>query len=87
MPSSVALLDVTAIVLLLVAIRLMPSTEVVEEIVPRLLKEVSLIFQLFDEVAVLEELLLVVVVVVLEELLLEEELLVEGQEACSKYHI
>lgn len=91
MPSSVADEDVTDIVLLLVAIRLRPSTDVVEEIVPKLLKEVSLIFQLFEDVAVLEE-LLVVVVEVEELLLVLEELLelledVEGHEACSKYHI
>ena len=87
MPSSVADEDVTDIVLLLVAIRLRPSTDVVEEIVPKLLKEVSLIFQLFEDVAVLEELLVAVVEV--EELLLVLELLedVEGHEACSKYHI
>lgn len=86
MPSSVALLDVTDIVLLLVAIKLMPSTVVVEEMVPRLLKEVSDIFQLFEDVAVLE----LEEVEELEELELEElELLedVEGQDASSKYHI
>ena len=82
MPSSVAELDVTDIVLLLVAIRLKPSIVCVDEIVPRLLKFVSDIFQLFDDVAV--ELVVLVVLDELDELL---ELLVEGHEASSKYHI
>lgn len=94
MPSSVAELDVTDIVLLLVAIRLMPSTLVVEEIVPRLLKEVSLMFQLLEEVAVLEDdedELEELLELLLDELELLEELeeleLVVGHAASSKYHI
>ena len=88
MPSSVAELDVTDIVLLLVAIRFMPSTVVVEDMVPRLLKEVSLIFQLFEEVAVLDELEVVVLLEELEDEELEElELEVDGHDASSKYHI
>ena len=93
MPSSVAALDVTDIVLLLVAIRFIPSTDVVDDIVPRLLKLVSDIFQLFEDVAE-AELLLELEEELLEEpellellLELEEELLLEGHCASSKYQI
>ena len=71
----------------------MPSTAVVEEMVPRLLKEVSDIFQLLEDVAVLEleelEELEEVEELELEELeeLELEELLLEGHDASSKYHI
>ena len=80
--------------MLLVARRFIPSTVAFDEIVPRLLKDVSEKFQLFDDVALLVVLLEEVVddEVVLEEVLDEEVLLLDdelldGHCASSKYQI